>query len=311
MEVYAIMAAKYFAIRTLLKSEIDRLPIISLDIKKHLKSKGWEFVAFNLDDEKSIALLNRYGLLKFAKNHSGFSFMRDNIKLIFYRHDLSEEEKIQVFAHELGHIELEHFSKIGVLGYTPDGILNNAQENEANDFALEFQAPSCILKKAQFKTLDELHKNTLLKGCLLKQVYANIYSEESISTDEELLISKFKGYLLLHEKVHVKDKRKPVFGYVIPTAIIITVTTILLSNIPKQTKQENIKPLPEITTFTQVETSAPQTQRENLVIIKKKKKKYHKPTCMYVKDKTNTVSLSIEEAINMGYDPCEVCDPEK
>lgn len=305
------MAARHFAIRTLLKSEIDRLPIISLDIKKHLKSKGWGFVAFNLDDEKSIALLNRYGLLKFANNHSGFSFMRDNIKLIFYRHDLSEEEKIQVFAHELGHIELEHFSKIGVLGYTPDGILNNAQENEANDFALEFQAPSCILKKAQFKTLDELHKNTLLNGCLLKQVYANIYSEESISTDEELLISKFKGYLLLHEKVHEKDKRKPVFGYVIPTVIIITVTTILLSNIPKQTKQENIKPLPEIKTFTQVETSAPQTQRENLVIITSSGKKYHKPTCMYVKDKTNTVSLSIEEAINMGYESCEVCDPGK
>lgn len=310
MEVYTIMAAKHFAIKALLKSEIDRLPIISLDIKKHLKSKGWEFVAFNLEDEKSVALLNRYGLLEFAKNHSGFSFMRDNIKLIFYRRDLTEEEKIQVFAHELGHIELEHFSKIGVLGYTPDGILNNAQENEANDFALEFQAPSCILKKAQFKTLDELHKNTLLNGCLLKQVYANIYSEESISTDEELLISKFKGYLLLHEKVHVKDKRKPVFGYVIPTAIIITVTMILLSNIPKQTKQENIKPLPEITTFTQLETSAPQTQRENLVIITSSGKKYHKPTCMYVKDKTNTVSLSIEEAINMGYESCEVCDPE-
>lgn len=43
------------------------------------------------------------------------------------------------------------------------------------------------------------------------------------------------------------------------------------------------------------------------VLVTKSGRKYHKPNCQYVEYKTNTISLSLDEAIRAGYEPCKVC----
>lgn len=310
MEVYTIMAAKHFAIKALLKSEIIRLPITSEDIKNYLIPKGWRFVAFNLDDEKSVELLNHYGLLDYAKIHKCFSYKKSVTRYVFYQKNLSEREKIQVFAHELGHIEMGHFSESGVLGYTPNGVLDDAQEEEANEFTIEFLAPSCILKKATVNTLEEIHKNTLLEGILLDHAYTNVNHTISITNDEETLISKFKGYILTRKSKATKTGLK----HILPIVLIASVTLTLLFNINSQRQKKNYTTnLTEPATATALPTPTaivPVPAVPSEVVITSSGEKYHKPDCIYVKNKTNTVSLSIEEAINMGYESCEVCDPE-
>ena len=43
------------------------------------------------------------------------------------------------------------------------------------------------------------------------------------------------------------------------------------------------------------------------VLVTKSGRKYHKQNCQYVEYKTNTISLSLDEANRAGYEPCKVC----
>lgn len=45
------------------------------------------------------------------------------------------------------------------------------------------------------------------------------------------------------------------------------------------------------------------------VVVTPSGKKFHRPDCMYVRDKANVIELSPEEAVNVGYEPCKVCKP--
>lgn len=35
--------------------------------------------------------------------------------------------------------------------------------------------------------------------------------------------------------------------------------------------------------------------------------KYHLPDCQYVRNKTNTLEITLDKAISMGYEPCKIC----
>lgn len=49
---------------------------------------------------------------------------------------------------------------------------------------------------------------------------------------------------------------------------------------------------------------------ETIVKITKTGKKYHKPTCYYVSNKSNTIEVTIEEALKKGLTPCSKCKPQ-
>lgn len=53
-----------------------------------------------------------------------------------------------------------------------------------------------------------------------------------------------------------------------------------------------------------------QTTNEQMVVITPSGKKYHKATCYYVANKTNTLEMSIVDAEQMGRTPCRVCMPQ-
>ena len=54
-------------------------------------------------------------------------------------------------------------------------------------------------------------------------------------------------------------------------------------------------------------TTTNETNNNEEVLVTHSGKKYHKPNCQYVEYKTNTISLSLDEAIRAGYEPCKVC----
>lgn len=51
------------------------------------------------------------------------------------------------------------------------------------------------------------------------------------------------------------------------------------------------------------------TQHYNVVVITSDGEKYHKPDCYIIQNKTNTITVSIDEAVQMGKEPCKICRP--
>lgn len=51
-------------------------------------------------------------------------------------------------------------------------------------------------------------------------------------------------------------------------------------------------------------------QNSDKVLITKSGDKYHRPDCVYVRDRTNTIEVTIEDAIKAGKEPCKICRPE-
>ena len=50
-------------------------------------------------------------------------------------------------------------------------------------------------------------------------------------------------------------------------------------------------------------------QFDNKVVITTGGEKYHTPDCYIVKDKTNIITVTIDEAVQLGKEPCKICNP--
>lgn len=84
--------------------------------------------------------------------------------------------------------------------------------------------------------------------------------------------------------------------------VIITVTAIAVNN---RIEHESGKPVE--TEIVQISPQIPDTN--STVYITASGKKYHKPDCRYVKNKTNIKEISKSEAIRLEYEPCKICNP--
>lgn len=56
-------------------------------------------------------------------------------------------------------------------------------------------------------------------------------------------------------------------------------------------------------------SNASSAKVEELVYVTSSGEKYHRPTCRYVKNKSNVRSLSVSSAVSHGYEACSVCNP--
>lgn len=311
---------RLFAEKALINARISKLPIQSNDIQSYLESYGWKFAAYDLNHKRSLETLEKLNLLTIAQNNTAFTYISiDGLsRLIFYRHDLSEKEKVLVFAHELGHIEIGH-SGIGALGYN-DGVVMKPQEEEANDFAVEFLAPTYVLRQIHANTIKDIQKYTLLDDTHCGAALSNLQNEELNTDDSNQIRILFSKYL---EEIH-KNRHKHNFSnilrYAVPAAIIIILSALLITHqmAPDKQLDENINQIQTITTNEPVaQPTLPQATDTAVadnsmeVLVTSSGKKYHLPDCRYVKNKTNVKSLSIEEVIKEGYEPCDVCTPDK
>lgn len=305
--------ARMFAEKTLIKAGITRLPILSKHIQEYLEAEGWEFISYSLDDEKSLKLLNKLNLLDHAKHNPGFSYCNGDTRIIFYRSDLSEKEKVIVFAHELGHIKIGHLSSFGALGYDA-GFITKPQEDEANDFAVEFLAPTYVLNQLHVNTISDVQKYTLLDANHCGTALSNVQTNEPNAENNLEVATLFKAYIKdIHKGKH-KQKLLNSLWFATPIAIIILSMTLLAHNALFNKRPDNVYQTPPAITTTPMPSDIPETSIPNTtgnVVVTSTGKKYHLPDCRFVKDKTNTRTLSIEDAVQEGYAACDVCDPDK
>ena len=156
------MTAQYYAIQTLLQYNIKEFSILVDDIESILLDRGWIIKSYDINSSDYIDIFKRMGVLDIAKYSPAFSIKTDNNMILFYRNNLSNAGKRFALAHELGHDIMGHFSKHGILGFQENGLLDDNQEREANEFALEFLAPICVLSVNRISTVEDISMFSLL-----------------------------------------------------------------------------------------------------------------------------------------------------
>ena len=87
------------------------------------------------------------------------------------------------------------------------------------------------------------------------------------------------------------------------TALILVTATITVN----YKSQENIEQTQVIQEATP--TSEPQIMDID-VVVTKSGQKFHTSNCKHIKDKSNLIHMTINEAIQAGYEPCEDCKPD-
>jgi len=290
------MLSRYKAIISLLENGVTQLPITSIQVKNIIKKYGWDIVEYSLESNIHIKLLDKYNVLSIAERSKAFTVKSIDEQLVFIRAGLSANDRRLLLAHELGHIVLGHMSDCSVLGYTPAGLIDEGQEDEANEFALEFLAPTCILSQKRINTPQLISAATLLDDKRSRLVADEVRNHKKHTDYEAKLCNQFN---------EIKEKNIKIRYIVVAiiTALILVTATITVN----YKSQENIEQTQVIQEATP--TSEPQIMDID-VVVTKSGQKYHTLECKHIKDKPNLIHMTINEAIQAGYEPCEDCKPD-
>ncbi len=135
-------------------------------------------------------------------NSRGFTYTDNAYRLIFINENLSEDEKVLVLSHELGHIACEHFTTSPIIGN------DVKEEHEANEFAhyLLKQSASFKIKKWAIKNKKALIISTIFLIFIAVSVIIWLgVSKEQAYYGEYYITTTGNKY---HEKdcIFVKDK---------------------------------------------------------------------------------------------------------
>ena len=290
------MLSRYKAIISLLENGVTQLPITSIQVKNIIKKYGWDIVEYSLESNIHIKLLDKYNVLSIAERSKAFTVKSIDEQLVFIRAGLSANDRRLLLAHELGHIVLGHMSDCSVLGYTPAGLIDEGQEDEANEFALEFLAPTCILSQKRINTPQLISAATLLDDKRSRLVADEVRNHKKHTDYEAKLCNQFN---------EIKEKNIKIRYIVVAiiTALILVTATITVN----YKSQENIEQTQVIQDATP--TSEPQIMDID-VVVTKSGQKFHTPNCKHIKDKPNLIHMTINEAIQAGYEACEDCKPD-
>lgn len=123
-----------------------------------VKQKGWRIYSYQEKRE----LLEEFEVVEYAAEHNGFTYVFHQEYIIFYKDELAYNQKIFVIMHEIGHIEAHHTYSGCILGQADTSWKTNEQEQEADIFACECLAPSCILSSMGADTVEKLKRMSLL-----------------------------------------------------------------------------------------------------------------------------------------------------
>ena len=290
------MLSRYKAIISLLENGVTQLPITSIQVKNIIKKYGWDIVEYSLESNIHIKLLDKYNVLSIAERSKAFTVKSIDEQLVFIRAGLSANDRRLLLAHELGHIVLGHMSDCSVLGYTPAGLIDEGQEDEANEFALEFLAPTCILSQKRINTPQLISAATLLDDKRSRLVADEVRNHKKHTDYEAKLCNQFN---------ELKEKNIKI-RYIVVAIItpLIPVTATITVNYKSQENIEQTQVIQEATP-----TSEPQIMDID-VVVTKSGQKFHTPNCKHIKDKPNLIHMTINEAIQAGYEACEDCKPD-
>ena len=285
----------------ILKEGINRLPV-RFETLKSIFLK-YDYIVASYKEANDIIEICK--LRKHTK-YNAFMFVepKNNIKMILYKDELSTSDKLFSLAHELGHI---------VLGHTYCGVLeqnfkNTDQEREANIFALQLLAPTCVLKAKRIKSVEDIQKETLLDQQHAKDVFVKLKTKGSDPLSREMV----KAFYMNKDRAAILLPRIAV-GIITVLLIISLYGSIVRINdneapdIVLSTTNNN---LPE-TTLVEPTTTTMHEQMYK-VIVNRNTGVYHlDEECQAVgqMNEENKIYLetTIEELNEQGYRACKFC----
>lgn len=145
-------------------AQFHHRPFTVSDLENALQAQGFTLVEYSrLSNCREVStLLSSLQLFDYASRQSAFTYQDPNFRIVFLQENLSEQEKMVLLSHELGHILCHHLDHTAVTG-PGAGVL---EEQEANEFSARLMRYN--------ETCRPRHTATLIALCLAVLVLAAV-----------------------------------------------------------------------------------------------------------------------------------------
>lgn len=266
--------------------KISKLPLEPEDLEEIARTNGWSIVPYS----KGFEYVKAHNLEEYYYTSNGFTYASSDGVIIFIKDELNYLEKIDVLCHEIGHLVLGHIA----IGTKQKQIsienINNAQELEADVFALVLQAPTYLMQ-----TLGITTKRSLIEK--------GIFKNKNAKLRRKYYLQDIPIYNIVH---------KILLGMFI-TVVVVSVFTVTKTHynnnertIAEPETTAKTTNLTEISTEELTEITSTALTSIETVYTTKTGSKYHKPSCFHIKNR-KTISMSLSDAEVQGYFPCSDC----
>lgn len=292
----------YQAYQFRVENKFYDLPISVDSLIGYIRKKGYDIRTYT--QSRSIFAENSY-LAECSTYFDAFTFFSEREKSVYIKDELSQDERIFVLCHEIGHIYLKH-TYFGLLGSSENETQKAVQEREADFFALCVIAPPCVLLAHHLHTNSDIRRATFLL-------------EEKLSTLSKLLDQEqhnrqrndLERTLIRHCRIASQRnaKRFCIPGIVLAGIAAAAALFFLLLPAPKPDTAPSNLPTSSVTESVPLpQAPASESPVEFLVYITKSGERYHTADCRYA---VSSSPLPISEAKERGYTPCKVCEPDE
>lgn len=299
------MVSRYYAVKELLENGVNSLPITREQIEDIITSKGFKIICYDASCKEHSDILDSLGVLQLADRTKAFTYISKQEKIVFIKIGVSTNEKRLLLAHELGHIAMGHMSDNGVIGYHPSGLIDEAQEDEANAFALEFLAPVCVLSQKHINTSQRISDLTLLDEKRSRLVADEVHNHKKLTNIEAVLFNQFET----SKKSNKSYSHKTIAYRIIILLMSIAMLLMFIDFFPKKSLPE-LMPVSTETPLTATPFYPEINAASDSVYVTKTGKKFHKRNCRHIKNSSTITDMSINNAIDTGYEPCKDCFAE-
>lgn len=276
---------KAIAVRCLIDSGIQRLPVDVLNIRN--TKRKWEILSYT----EGMELLISLNLLIKVDRFRAFAIKTPKGKyMVFYDDSLSYADRNYYIAHEIGHIVLDHTVTGLIIGKSEDPETENAQEQEADIFALYLLAPSTVLAQADVVSIRDISRCTTISERHAGMVSREVASLKSyVQTPEEAkLCIQFRPFIWNRKLFKLKRLGIVLLAMLSTAALAYLLYKDIFVDAPHQYEIE-------------VSTS-------RVVYVSEHGTKFHLQNCPTIQN-SKVAEITIKEAMETGYGECQRCHP--
>lgn len=283
-----------------LENAVNTLPVSLKKLYEIARKNHWDIFSY----QQGKALIEQLGVTDYAERLDAFTVIHRDLKIIFYKDKLPYTDKVFAISHEIGHIVLGH-TYHGIMGIGETKDKTDVQEAEADLFGCELLAPSCVLKKCGIRKINQLEEMDVISAEKIDAHFAAIkHAIPHGSSVKTQLLNQFSAYIKEFKKGYTLHKRLGIHDKY--SALQILALTLIFS-LGVSLCAVCYQPVDFTTALSLSHYNASNTQ----VVVTENGEKYHTNDCRYVKGKDNLQTMTIQDAREAGYEPCEACRPDE
>lgn len=208
-------------------------------------------------------------------------------------------------------------------GYTIVWFKRSNNSHRVQNLIENFNLHESIRKKSSFICSGNDNKYLFIyrgindEECeiLLWHELSHIWQKHIEAHDSEI-IQEFNAHrFVIYVQLYIRIMNILKYTSSIASTILLVIT-LSLSHSRSENCLNTITPPESPSLSPTVSAKSPQPSARSdipsdIVYITKSSSKFHRADCRYVKNKTDTLPLSIKEALRKKYEPCKVCRPNE